>query len=369
MVGLEGRIQIITRYYTPMKQFISLVLLLMAPMLTGADTADKAAQRPSLVVTAPVSKGIVNPLQTYVGTLYYDKQSKLASDQEGIVGELFVREGQTVEKGEVLVSLDSRILEANFAAKAAAYEGLKADLTRQERELERAKGLSKQNSISQSNFDRTFYAAEQLRAQVKAAKSELDALRIQLEKMKNKAPFNGLITTRNVEVGEWVGKGSIIATIVDPASIEARINIPAKLLDSLRSAENFQAKVGDKEITVRLKTLIPVADAATRTFPVEMEVPRDLGFIEGMRIDVQVPTLQEQESLMVPRDAVIRRFNQTVVFAAVQGKAVMIPVQVIGYKTDLAAIRASSIKEGMRIVVKGNERIFPNMPVQEKKAD
>ena len=85
-----------------------------------------------------------------------------------------------------------------------------------------------------------------------------------------------------------------------------------------------------------------------------------------MRIDVQVPTLKEQNALLIPRDAVIKRFGQNVVFANAEGKAVMIPVQVIGYRTDLAAIAGEGLAEGMRLVIKGNERIFPNMPIIEK---
>ena len=66
---------------------------------------------------------------------------------------------------------------------------------------------------------------------------------------------------------------------------------------------------------------------------------------------------------MVPRDAVIRQFGQNVVFSVVEGKAVMFPTRVIGYKESLAAIEAEGLKSGMPVVVKGNERIFPDSPV------
>ncbi len=347
-----------------MKKIISILLICIAPLIMGAEEGQKP--QPSLIVSAPVTKGAVNPLQTFVGTLYYDKQSKLASEFEGVVQKLSVVEGQQIKKGDIVVELDSQVLQAKVAAKASAYKALQADLTRQELDLERTKTLHERKSISQSIYDRTFYATEQLRARTQATKSELKALNIQLEKNRIKAPFDGVVTSRNVDVGEWVGKGATIATIVATDSLEARLNIPARLIDILSSLKSFQATIEGHDIEVNLKTVIPVADASTRTFPVEMEIPKNKGFIEGMRVDVQVPTLKEQESLMVPRDAVIRRFGQTVVFAAVEGQAVMIPVQVIGYKTDLAAIAGDGIAENMRVVVKGNERIFPNMPLMEK---
>ena len=353
-----------TKQGTPMKQLLSLMLL-ASTSLFSAESAD--APRPSLVTTVALEKGSVNPLQNFVGTLYYDKQSRLASEIEGVVERLLFREGQKVRKGEILVQLDSKVLQANARAKASALEALKAELTRVERDLKRAKALLERDSISQSSYDQSFYAAKQLHAQAAAMRSELDALNIQLEKSRIKSPFDAVVTARYIEVGEWVGKGSAVATLVATDTLEARLNIPARLIETLRSNTRFTASIGDRDIDVTLKSVIPVADAATRTFPVELDVPESTGLIEGMRIDVKVPTLKESEALLIPRDAVIKRFGQTVVFAAVDGKAVMLPVQVIGYKHDLAAIAGAGLQEQMRIVTKGNERIFPNMPVMEKK--
>ena len=346
-----------------MKHLLSALLLAAAPFAFAADQAP----RPSLVVTAPVTEGSVNPLQTYAGTLYYDRQSKIASDSEGIVDTVAFREGERIRRGETLVRLDSRVLEANILAKTATLKALEADLTRQERDMERTRALFERNSISESGYDQVFYTTEKLRAQVNAAAAELKAMQIQLEQRRITAPFDAVAATRDVEKGEWVGKGDPVATLVDPASIEARLNVPARLIDTVKKQKRFAAVVEGREVEVTLKTVIPVADAATRTFPIELALPENAGLIEGMRIDVSVPTLEQRESLMVPRDAVIKRFGQTVVFAAVEGKAVMLPVQVIGYDTDMAAIEGAGVKPGMRVVTKGNERIFPNMPVMEKK--
>jgi multidrug efflux pump subunit AcrA (membrane-fusion protein) len=67
---------------------------------------------------------------------------------------------------------------------------------------------------------------------------------------------------------------------------------------------------------------------------------------------------------MVSRDAVIKRFGQNVVFINNDGKAMMIPVQVVGYDGDKTAIRAKGLQAGAHVVVKGNERIFPNQPIK-----
>jgi len=341
--------------------------LLTLLFVTISYSAEKApAPRPSLVVTAPIEKGSVNPLQNYIGTLYYDKTSSLASEFAGVVDNVSFKEGQQVKKGDILIKLDSKVLQANINAKASGLKALKADLTRQERDMERTQALFKRNSISQSSYDQVFYTTQQLHAQVEAMQSELNALNIQRAKMDIRAPFSGVITSKNTEEGEWVGKGATVATLVDTSSLEARLNIPAHFIQSLEKNRHYRAKILNKDIQLSLKTIIPVADAATRTFLIEFDLPHEFGLIQGMRVDVKIPKLKEQESLLVPRDGVIKRFGQTVVFAAVDGKAHMIPVQVIGYNTDKAAISGMGLHEKMRVIIKGNERIFPNMPVIEK---
>jgi RND family efflux transporter MFP subunit len=344
-----------------------LILLMIFTLTLSVFASEK--NQPSyraLVVTAKVEKGIINFVQTFSGTLYYNTKSKIATEVEGVVETFSFQEGQIVNKGDILTSLDSKVLQANIMAKIAMIKAMKADLTRQERELERSKVLFKRNSISQSNYDMVFYATEQQRAQVEAMQSELNAMNLQMQKTHIQAPFNSVVVERGVEVGQWLAKGSTVATLVVPQSIEAKVNVPFDFIQNIRAYKKFSAKIGTDEIEISLKSVIPLADNATRTFPLRFHVPKEMGLIEGMRIDIDIPTLKKEDALLVPRDAVIKRFEKDVVFAVVDAKAVMIPVKIIGYKIDRAAVSAEGLSEEMRVVVKGNERITPNMPIVEK---
>ncbi len=76
-----------------------------------------------------------------------------------------------------------------------------------------------------------------------------------------------------------------------------------------------------------------------------------------MEAYAQLPDGLKQQSLLVPRDAVIQQFGQNVLFIAVDGKAKMIPVLISGYQGGQAAVSGPDLGEGMQVVVKGNERI------------
>ena len=103
--------------------------------------------------------------------------------------------------------------------------------------------------------------------------------------------------------------------------------------------------------------VVPRGDVATRTFPVKIRTPNTLGLIEGMSARVVLPVGKPRQTLVVPRDAVIKVFGQNVVYAVNDAKARMIPVDVIGYQALIAGVQSPNLSEGMQVVVKGNERL------------
>jgi len=347
-----------------MKLLISMFIIFFN--VTFLYAAGSKAPRASLVSTSLVQEGYANSLQNYVGTLYYDRNSDLASQSSGIVKKLFVEEGQKVKKSQVLLELESSVLQANIKAKKAVINSFLAKQKKQQKDLQRAKALLDKKSISQSSYDNTYYSLEALNAEIESHKAELLSMNIDLDKKIIKAPYDSVVVKRDVDLGEWVSVGSSVFNIVDLKTIEARVNIPSKLLDKLHKEQTLMANIEGEDLQVSIKTIIPLADKASRTFPLKLSFSTQKNLIEGMRIDVKVPTLKQEKVLLVNRDAVIKRFGKFVVFSIVDAKAMMLPVKVINYTQNKAAISAQGLKAGMKVITKGNERIFPNMPVAEK---
>ena len=103
--------------------------------------------------------------------------------------------------------------------------------------------------------------------------------------------------------------------------------------------------------------IVPRGDVATRTFPVKIRTPNEYALIEGMSARVTLPTGKITQTLIVPRDAVISKFGQNVVYAVVDAKSKMLPVQIVGYDGLSAGIDSQGLAEGMFVVVEGNERL------------
>ena len=341
-------------------------LLLAAALFVSAQANEAKAPPAALVKTEIVKEGYANSLQNYVGTLYYDKNSNLASESSGIVSKIYVGEGQSVKEGDALLELESSIFQANLKAKQATLNSFLAQQTKERKDLQRAQALLEKESIAQSSYDNAFYSLEALNAQIESQKAQLLSMTLELQKKTIKAPYDAVVVKREVDVGEWVDVGGVVFNVVDPKSVLGRINVPSKFLETLSKNQILQAKINDQDVEVGVKTIVPLADVSSRTFPVKLSFKSGQNLMEGMRIDVKVPTLKKEKVLLVPRDAVIRRFGNFVVFSVVDSKAVMIPVSVIDYIQDQAAITGNGLKADMKVITKGNERVFPNGAVIEK---
>ena len=318
----------------------------------------------SLVEVSKVKSGNINPLQNYVGTLYYDRKSSLALEEEGLIIKRLSDDGQYVKKGETIFVLDSRILKSNIAAQEASLKALDADFKRDTLDLERSKTLYQRKSISKKSYENSLYGIENLKARINVLEENINTLKIRLKKRTLKAPFDAIVLKRHKEVGEWLGKGETLVELADTSSIEVRVNVQSRLMTNLNVGQKIITKISNKEVNAKIKSIIPVAQKSTRTFPVKLSIEGNNAFIEGMRADIKFPAITEENALLVPRDAVIKRFGQEVIFLENDGIAMMLPVKVIGFSGSMSAVQAQGLKSGAKVITKGNERIFPNMPIK-----
>jgi RND family efflux transporter MFP subunit len=340
---------------------LRLLPLLLLPLILFAKPP---APRPALVELAPLTKGEVNRLQNFVGTLYFNQKSNLASETNGKVLKVYFESGDKVKKGTLLVTLESSILDQNIRASKASLKEAEANYQRSAKDLKRYKTLLADQSIARSEYDSVAFATRGFKSRTEALKATLQAQLVEKKKKRIYAPFDGIVTAKNVEVGEWVNTGATVAQVVNPYLADINIDIPEKFLQSVKVKDEVNVLVASKEYQGRVKAIIPIGNKNTRTFPLKVTVKSDEVLYEGMEANIKLPNVQLENALLIPRDGVIKRFGQQIVFTDANSMAMMIPVSIVGYFKDKVAIESPMLKEGMPIVVKGNERVFPNQPLQ-----
>ncbi|RXK11643.1 hypothetical protein CP965_12795 [Halarcobacter mediterraneus] len=325
-----------------------------------------SAQGASLVEVSKIVKEEVNPLQEFVGTVKFDQKSVLAAQNSGVVKTINFELGDKVKKGKTLVHIDADILNAQIKAAKANLKAAKDENKNSSKDYKRYKKLLETKSITQKEYDDALLKKDSSLSNVQALEATLKELQIQSQKKKIKAPYNAIVVERYVDLGEWVNAGSKVATVVDTSKIEITFNIPLSVVDGLRKNEIYDIYLGNEIIKAKLLAAIPNGDILTRTFPVKFKADVNNGFIfDGQEAKVSLSKNAKTEALVVPRDSVIKRFGQNVVFIVTDKMiAKMIPVQVIGYLGKKVAIQGEGLSVGMDVVSKGNERVFPDSPVQ-----
>ena len=342
---------------------VSLVLISTFLMLSNLNAAQ--APQAALVETQALKKQEVNDLQEFVGTVNFDKKSKIASESSGIIKKISFEVGQKVKKDEVLVQIDSDILDAQIKASQAAVNMYEVQLKNAKKNYDRFSSLIEKNSISQKVFDDAKVEYDVANENLISSKAKLNELTIQKSKKVIKAPYSGVIVEKNINLNEWLNQGNQVATIVNTQDLEIVFNLAISFIGGLKDGDVYDINISDEIIKAKLYAAIPSGDKLTRTFPVRFKADSGEKFIfDGASAKISFAKESKTQALVISRDAVIKRFNMDVIFAIVNEKAVMIPVKVITYYGLNAAIMADGLVEGMQIVTKGNERVFPDMPVQ-----
>jgi RND family efflux transporter MFP subunit len=311
-----------------------------------------AEGEPSLVEVTKLVKGEVNPLQEFVGTLKFDKSSVLAAQNSGVVKAINFEVGDRVKKGKTLVQIDADLLNAQVVSAQANALSTKKDYDRYSK-------LLQNKSISQKEYD-------DVKLNYITAQSTYKELQIQKQKKSIKAPYRGTVVEKSIDLGEWVNAGTAVAKMVDTTKAEITFNVPLNIFQGLKKDMVYEISAGKKLLKARLVAAIPSGDKLTRTFPVKFKANLNGAFaFDGEEAKISLSKNGKIEGLLLPRDAVIKRFGQNVVFSVTEKMtAQMIPVKVIGFVDNKVAIAGQGLVSGMTIVYKGNERVFPNSPVK-----
>jgi len=346
------------------KILIPIVILLCFLSDLNAQEAPKGGMPPAKVVVGEVLLGMIAPEAEFIGTIFYNQVSEVAAEVSGRVEAVYFEEGQKVKKGEQLVRVNAELLEKSLKSTQASYEQVLIELEKAKVDLRRAEKLYQEGAGSEQVYDDARFGVKIFEKRANALKAEMERIETELKKKSINSPFDGLVIEKKTEVGEWLAPGDVVATIAMIDVVDIIADVPQRILSFIKPGMKVSALVGGKAITGKVVTIVPRGNVATRTFPVKVRVTNNEGLIEGMEVRLSLPTGEKQQCLTVPRDALMTQFGQTVVFSVQNAIAKMHPVRVCGYEGMLAGIEANALKEGMKVVIKGNERLQDGQPVE-----
>jgi len=336
----------------------------------GGDSAEAdAGGEEEQPVPVEVARATVDGIeQTLLSTATVEarQQATLVAETSGVVVEVLVEEGDTVEAGKPLARL--RNPELRIAANTAA-----TTVTRLRRELTNIEPLVAKGFVPRQS-------REDLEAQLAQARDQQARLQHQLGQLEARAPLSGLIARRNIQPGQQVTPGMELFRVVEPTELQVVVHVPERSLGQIR--EGAKARVGSDamrgatfEGTLRL--ISPVVDPQTGTVKVTVSVadrPRQEGadpairLRPGMFVSVHIVTDQHARATLVPRRAIVYEENQPLVYTVDRGEggatmARKVPVG-LGYGDASRVEIVRGVVAGQEVIVLGQNGMKDETPVQ-----
>lgn len=285
------------------------------------------------------------------GVLRPVRGTDISTEEGGVVASLPVGKGAVVGKDGVVILLDRKLLKAQMESAEAAR-------VLREFNEERTRELFDNNNVSGQEMLLVHTQHEQ-------AKAEAEVARIRFERAAVRAPFDGIVTERYVELGELVQPGVRVARIVDPFKLKlvgAMTEHDVRWIEKGSPVEITIEGV-DGSVTGSVHWVGFEADPRTGKFPVEIRVENpDLQIRPGVLGRARVEKTSHEDVIAIPRDAVVQRPGEQVVFVESDGRAIERPV-VLGSDQGNLVMALEGLEEGDHLIVRGQRDVADSMRV------
>jgi RND family efflux transporter MFP subunit len=327
------------------------------------------------------------------------RRATVSSKVTGKVLEVFVEEGQTVKKGQVLARLDDSQMRASLdvaraqlaAAERAAAED-EARLREAERQFKRLEQLVKDKVVGRAEVDTAQSAVESLTARIAMAKQQIEVAKKQVVAQETdltdfvvRAPFDGVAISKDAQPGEMISPVSAgggftrtgIGTIVDMTSLEIEVDVSEQYINRVKSGQPVEAVLDaypDFRIPAHVITTVPTADRQKATVRVRLGFEQlDPRILPDMGVKVSFLNERQPEKsaepvrprLLVSKNAVRTDGGQTVVFVVKEDRVERRAVKVGAADGDRVEV-VSGLTSGDRIVVEGHAGLADGSRVKER---
>ncbi len=324
---------------------VGMVLLCSAALWSGAGAED-AKPAPVAVEAAKVTAAPLSEQVTAVGTLLSNESVTVSSEIPGRLQDIHFKEGEPVEKGAPLFTLDDSVYRAQLADAEA--------------KLKLAEQTHKRTSTLYSSKYATAQSADEAASNLAVSTAAVELARVQLEKSHIVAPFSGIVGLRRVSAGEYIASGQALVNLEDVDPIKAEFRVPEKFLPAIRVGQSIVIKVDafpDETFEGKVYAIDPRLDVAGRSLLVRALVPNDDQRLRpGLFARVTVLLQLKEDALSVPEQAIVPQGDSQFVFRIVDGKAALTKV-VTGTRRDGRVEIVDGLAAGDEVVTAGQLKI------------
>jgi len=250
--------------------------------------------------TVAVSPGEQGGERLFDGIVEAVQQATLAAQTSGRIVALERDVDDPVRRGDVILRISGVEQKANLDAARQAFTEASAMATEARARFARVQELAGQKLLSQSDLDRATADRDAAEARLASARAGVAAAEEQYGYTQVRAPFDGVITARHVEVGEAVAPGQLLTAVAALGALRVNVDVPQALADEIRTLDGAHVYAGARVLESAGLTVFPAAASGSNTVRVRVELPKgaeDLypgmfvkaGFRSGAPVALRVP--------------------------------------------------------------------------------
>jgi len=340
----------------------ALFALIMLGVAETSHAEEHKGAPPAVVEVGQAASARLAPARWVPGSVVSRDDAKIASAEAGRLD--YVAEvGTRVKAGERIAKLDDQALRLRREEIQSDVRRAEAQRTLADTQLQRLEKLATSNAIAKTQIDEARATLETNAQALAHARAQLHQVEYDIQQADVKAPFAGIVTERFAQRGEYLQVGAAIVHFVDTDHIEARVQAPLAMADKIRAGMEVKVKSSGTESSAKVRAVVPVGDEHARQFELRVGLDPALALV-GSAVEVSLPEDAGNESLTVPRDALVQRANQTYVMrVSSQNTAEQVPVSASGASGDKIEVHGA-LNAGDRLVVRGAERLSPGQSVK-----
>jgi RND family efflux transporter MFP subunit len=309
---------------------------------------------------------------TYTGTLEAWTKINITPEVGGKIARIHVQEGDRVAKGQLLAELETESIRLQLKqaeAGVAVAEASHADALRNKERMDR---LIKENAVSEMQREKIQLAYDAAAAQLEQARAGLNLARHALDVSIMKAPFAGVIASKNAEVGDVInpmmggfggGAGGVL-TLMDYSRVKIAVAVSSEDIGRIRKGQVAVLHVGSfpgREFRGSVRLVNLTADPLSKKFGVEVAFDNSDGALRpGTFGDLAFEVQSHENALVVPQKAIL---ENAYVFIVEGGKAVKKNVALGLQNTTMVEV-LDGLAEGVLVVVEGNFGLEEGAAVQ-----
>ncbi|MBF0196973.1 MAG: efflux RND transporter periplasmic adaptor subunit [Planctomycetes bacterium] len=301
-----------------------------------------------------------------IGHVKAKRESKLGLDVSGLVKNIHFFQGMSVKKNQELLSLDNHAINLEIKILEAKIQELIYLRDQAQREEERSQKLHQAKHLSREAYEKDKSKLTSLAQQLLQTQSQCALLKWKAKQHILKAPFAGLLSSQNHELGSWYQTGQPVTTLLDLSSVYVEVEMPEIYLSRLDRSATLTVSSDawpNLKQQAKLEAILPGKGDGSRSVLLRYICPNpEQKLLPHLSLKLKLPLKTIKNALLVPKDSIVSQGPLKIIFVVKDNRAKQVIVNILDYHKEYARIKAEVAAKD-KIVIRGNEFLFDGAPL------